>query len=1246
MTYPIGVTGIVSPPAGLTVYGPEATTLRTSAGNPNVRVVPVGAVTSTQITGLQSSNTYRVRIRALDAAGNASAWSDEILIVTTAPPSNPVPATVVGTAAVPTVAALVPGPAPTTVAATASVPSVRAGLQRTVTTTGTTGTATGLLPTQQYSARVRARDAAGNWSDWSTPATFTTTGSGSVAPATVTAVAAIPAPTTGGTPPTVTAGLARPVAIGSTVLLDVTATPPGGATIIGYSWAIVAGGGSLTGATTATPTYTPPGTGSGLVTVRAAVMTNNAGRATADVVVAYGPTVVAAENLLTGTPRATWDLASPNLGGVATLQGFCDGFTVNKGGTASFKIAQSDTAGWSAEVYRLGYYADNGARSYGTLTPSSGQVTASQAQPSPGDADPNTTLLSADAGNWSTTLTWAVPSWAPSGIYLLRLNRTGGGASHIMFIVRDDARAAALMFMPADSTWNAYNAWGGMGGSMYSGNSLYYGTGVDQYNSDAARFVSYNRPVVNRGAADSGRAYGAVEWSTFFTSEYGMLRFVERNGIDVKYYGCIDAGGDAAGTHLKGGAGRGGVSAAIFVGHNEYWSNVMRQGWEAARDYGVSVFSCAGNEVFWRTVGSSPDADGRPRLIECFKSTIASRASTGRTEWTGTWRDPDGAGKGGNNPENTLTGSIFVVNGPDFRAVQVPFAGGYSAQPLWRSTSVASLTTGQTYTSPSQILGFEWDTYGTGGTNTTGNNYLGPAHPRARFCSDSTYAVSSLVLTDAGDEYGSGNVTHRLVVQPGGHGGIVFGTGTVNWAFGVDSANTYQQGSDNTSTVLQQATLNILTDMGAPPTTLMSGMTQPTPVVWFPDAIVGTVAAVAAIPAASPSTVIAAAPATVAATAAVATPTVTRGAGATPATVVATASVPASTVRLGAQQTVSTVQAVAAIPAASVVTASGSTAIPSTVTATAAVPAGTTQAGSTSAPATVTATASVPAPAVRLSAALTLATVVAVATIAAPAVSTGSTTTPATVTAVAAVATPTVGTGNSPSPATVATVASVPAVAIGASTTAAPGTVTAVAGVPAPVAGSATTVTAATVTATAIVPAPAIARTATATPATVVATGTVPAASPLAAGAAAPATVVGGAAVPAVAVPLGTRPGPATVTAVAGIASPALITTAILAPATVVASTVISGTASARVTIVATTVTAFAGISGSARIGVAVAPATVAAVATVPAVRQAVGQVVTGVETVRVTGVSQTASVTGVGTTATVSGTAPTARIL
>ncbi len=629
--------------------------------------------------------------------------------------------------------------------------------------------------------------------------------------------------------PTVTAGRARPVLSNNTVALDVTATPPSGQTISGHSWTVQSGGGTLTNATTATPTYTAP-SGTGLAVIRDTVTDSGGGTATADVTVGYAPNIVAAENQLTGTARTTWDLPTTDLGGIATLQGFADGFSFNKDQTVNFKIGQSDTAGWAGTVYRLGWYAGLGAREYGSLTTTS--VATSQAQPAPTDADPDTTLLSADAAGWSVTGTWTPPTWAPSGIYVLRLNRTGGGASHVVFILRDDNRVADLMFMPADSTWNAYNAWGGLGAAQYTGNSLYYGTALDQYNADCAHYVSYNRPSVNRGAADNSgsRAYGAVEWSTFFTGEYPMQRFIERNGIDVKYYGCIDAAGDATGTRLIGK-----VKAAIFVGHNEYWSDGMRAGWEAAKAAGMSVFSCSGNEVFWRLVGDQNDAVGRPRRWECQKSTINGRGST-RPQWTGTWRDPDGAGKGGNNPENTFTGTIFVVNGPDMRSLVVPKDGGYADQPLWRHTSVAGLAAGQSYTSPAQILGFEWDTYGPAGTSNTGGNFMAAPNAQIRYCSDATYTIpSGLLLIDAGDVYGTGTATHRLVVQPSGtNGGITFGTGTINWALGVDNANTYQGiGNDNTAIQIQQATVNIFTDMGAPSVTLMSGLTAPTAQSWY-----------------------------------------------------------------------------------------------------------------------------------------------------------------------------------------------------------------------------------------------------------------------------------------------------------------------------------------------------------------------------------------------------------------------------
>ncbi|MBL8159716.1 DUF4082 domain-containing protein [Candidatus Saccharibacteria bacterium] len=629
--------------------------------------------------------------------------------------------------------------------------------------------------------------------------------------------------------PTVNAGNGRPVLNGGSVVLDAQVDPPEGETITAYSWTVETGGGSLADATTAAPTYTAPDNGEGVAIIRCTATASNGADGSDVIRVAYASNIIVAENKLPGTSRSIWDLAHSNFGGMEEVQGFCDGFSVNKDEVVSFKIAQSDTGDWAADVYRLGYYGENeGARLIESLTPTAQQLSDSRNQPVPLNVDPGRTKPSLDCGNWTETLHWTPPAWAVSGVYILRIRRVGGGVGHIIFVLRDDEREADIMMMPADSTWQAYNAFGGLGADLLTGNSLYYGVDVNQYELNCARFISYNRPIVNRIAANVGQAYGAVEYSNFFTSEYNMVRFLERNGYDVKYYGCIDAAGDPEGDLLRP------VKVAMMVGHSEYWSDHMRAGWEAAKQRGTSVFSCSGNEVYWRLVGSDLDASGRPRTWECQKTTINGRGAE-RPEWTGAWRDPDGFGEGGGRPENLLTGTIFVVNGPDFRELKVPFEGGYSKQPLWRLTAVADITQGE-WISPPQILGFEWDTFGPDGVTTGAAEFLAEPHAQARFCSRVTYNINAgMLLTDAGDVYdAAGAAEHRLVVQPSGtNGGITFGTGTVNWSFGLESANTYQIGGNNTSTPLRQATVNILRDMGVVPASLMAGLVVPDPVEWF-----------------------------------------------------------------------------------------------------------------------------------------------------------------------------------------------------------------------------------------------------------------------------------------------------------------------------------------------------------------------------------------------------------------------------
>ena len=88
-----------------------------------------------------------------------------------------------------------------------------------------------------------------------------------------------------------------------------------------------------------------------------------------------------------------------------------------------------------------------------------------------------------------------------------------------MFVVRDDDGRSDVLFQTSDTTWQAYN--------RYGGNSLYTGNPAGR-----AYKVSYNRPFTTRD-------YAPEDW--VFNAEYPMVRFLERNGYNLSYTTGIDA---------------------------------------------------------------------------------------------------------------------------------------------------------------------------------------------------------------------------------------------------------------------------------------------------------------------------------------------------------------------------------------------------------------------------------------------------------------------------------------------------------------------------------------------------------------------------------------------------------------------------------------------------------------------------------------------------------------------------------
>jgi Domain of unknown function (DUF4082)/Bacterial Ig-like domain/Purple acid Phosphatase, N-terminal domain/Bacterial Ig domain len=478
---------------------------------------------------------------------------------------------------------------------------------------------------------------------------------------------------------------------------------------------------------------------------------------------------VTCENSKPGTPASVWDI---NGAGDPSIQGFATDISVDNGASISFKVDTS--APYTMTIYRLGYYGGDGARQITTLTPTP------RTQPEC-LSDPATGLV--DCGNWLVSAAWNVPADAVSGVYIILLRRTDtGGESHITFIVRDDSSHSDLIFQTADSTWQAYN--------LYGGSSFYAGIPAGR-----AYKVSYNRPFSTRGTA-SGRDF-------LFANEYPMIRFLESNGYDVSYTTNVDS--DRRGNLLTN------HKTFLSVGHDEYWSGTQRANVEAARDAGVNLAFFSGNEVYWKTRWeTSVDGSGTSyRTLVCYKETRADAKIDPSSEWTGTWRDPRFTPpSNGNIPENALTGTAYMSNFTDL-AIQVPAAQGKTR--FWRNTPVASLGAGQTATLADHTVGYESD-------EDLDNGF----RPAGLIRLSTTTGPTPEYLQDFGSAVEPGTTTHHMTLYRAPSGALVFGAGTIQYSWALDSEHDGIQVAPDPA--LRQATVNLLADMGAQPLNINSGL--------------------------------------------------------------------------------------------------------------------------------------------------------------------------------------------------------------------------------------------------------------------------------------------------------------------------------------------------------------------------------------------------------------------------------------
>ena len=545
------------------------------------------------------------------------------------------------------------------------------------------------------------------------------------------------------------------------------------------------------------------------------------------------------ENRLPGSPSTEWDINGP---GDPTIQGFGHDISINRGETIFFKI-KTDSTDYRIDIYRMGYYGGMGARLVDTIEPS---VELPQSQPE-GIRAPATLLY--DCGNWAVSASWQSPSDAVSGVYFARLVRQdsspaswradngvhepiaapapsahaygalGHGrlanalheprASHIYFVVRDDDGCSDILFQTSDTTWQAYN--------RYGGHCTYA-----RFNPDNPRMhggtprsykASYNRPFETR-------YYRAV--NMVFNGEYPFIRWLEANGYDVSYFTGVDS--DRRGEEI--------LKHRLFlsVGHDEYWSLDQRRHVERARDAGVNLAFFSGNEVFWKTRWE-PSIDGEEvphRTLVTYKETHDdAKIDPVPDVWTGTWRDSRPFNPEGAQPENALTGTIFTVNAWRNDPLIVP--AEYANLRFWRNTEVARLKPGEKAVLLKGLLGHEWD-------EDIDNGF----RPPGLFRVSETTIDNVPYIQDHGTVFDSGTATHHLTLYRHASGALVFGAGTVQWGWGLDAHHDNDTGvpperANEFSTRvgvdphapdrdIQQATVNLFADMGIQPAMLQEDL--------------------------------------------------------------------------------------------------------------------------------------------------------------------------------------------------------------------------------------------------------------------------------------------------------------------------------------------------------------------------------------------------------------------------------------
>jgi hypothetical protein len=192
-----------------------------------------------------------------------------------------------------------------------------------------------------------------------------------------------------------------------------------------------------------------------------------------------------------------------------------------------------------------------------------------------------------DGAGWPAAATLPIPPDWPSGLYLARVEAAGATPLDIPFIVRcaEDATQSKILVAMNDTTYNAYNHWGGR--SHYGFGSL--GT----FFFSALGSGDGGLPWGYRLSMLRPRASIFTEYTDKWTHwEVPLAKWLARQGIEVEWCTLLDVQTDPGLLDR--------YALFVNVGHNEYVSNEMRERIVRFVTAGGNAAFFGGNNIWWR----------------------------------------------------------------------------------------------------------------------------------------------------------------------------------------------------------------------------------------------------------------------------------------------------------------------------------------------------------------------------------------------------------------------------------------------------------------------------------------------------------------------------------------------------------------------------------------------------------------------------------------------------------------------